>query len=53
MFGGDIGSLSIYQDWNKTEKQLLWTRNMSDENDWATNWFDVESNQPFYVRNDM
>ena len=49
MFGSDIGSLSVYQDWNKTEKQLLWTKNTSDENDWTTTWFDVESNEPFYV----
>jgi hypothetical protein len=50
MFGSDVGSLSVYQDWNKTEKKILWTRNASDENNWMNAWFDVESNEAFYVR---
>ena len=50
MFGSDIGSLSVYQDWNKTDERLLWTRNTSLGDVWKTSWFDVESDEPFYVR---
>jgi hypothetical protein len=50
MFGNDIGSLSVYQNWNRTEKQLLWTRNTSADNTWRSARIDVESNEIFYVR---
>ncbi len=50
MFGNDIGSLSVYQNWNRTEKQLLWTRNTSADNTWRSARIDVESNATFYVR---
>ena len=50
MFGNDIGSLSVYQDWNNTEKQLLWRCSRSFGDAWMTTWFDVESDEAFYVR---
>jgi hypothetical protein len=49
MFGSDIGSLSVYQAWNRTDILLVWTRNTSTDDAWKTAWFDIRSEQQFFV----
>jgi hypothetical protein len=50
MYGNDIGGLNVYQFWNKTKKQLVWTKNSSTKDDaWKTAWIDFRTSQKFYV----
>ncbi len=49
MFGSDIGSLSVYQALNRTEKKLIWTKNSSMDDAWKTAWIDIRSSQKFHV----
>ena len=50
MFGVHIGRLSVYQAWsNRTNIELLWTRNTSGDGSWKTSSLDVRSRNNFYV----
>ena len=50
MFGANIGRLSVYQTWsNRTNLQLLWSRNSSSGLNWKAFLLDVRSTKTFYV----
>ena len=50
MFGEHIGQLSVYRTWfNRTNGQLLWSRNSSRGNYWHLSSLDVRSAEEFYV----
>ena len=50
MFGAHIGQLSVYRTWfNRTNIELLWSRNTSSGNNWQASSLDVKSTKNFYV----
>lgn len=50
MFGAHIGQLSVYRTWfNRTNVQILWSRNTSGGNYWQASSLDVGSMEEFYV----
>jgi hypothetical protein len=50
MFGEHVGELNVYRTWaNRTNIQLLWTRNTSGIDNWNKSSLDIRSEEKFYV----
>jgi hypothetical protein len=50
MFGEHIGGLNVYRMlWNRTNIELLWSRNTSGIEQWEKSSLDVGSGENFYV----